>query len=323
MSPFFIIFLICGVLTASSPAFAANSDDGFAYWIQNLEADAVAQGISEHTVYGALNSVFLDDRVIALDQRQPEGTATFDDYNRRILSDEMVQKGRDVLDGNSDILKAISKIYGVSPQIIVALWGIESRYGKNIGKYNVVDSLVTLAYEGRRSAFFRGELMNALRIIDQDHIPSSSLRGSWAGAMGQCQFMPSTYLKYAVDYDGDGRRDIWKSDADVFASIARYIAAEGWSSDLTWGREVQLTQSLDSDEIGLDHGHSLIEWQGLGVRNLDGDPLPTKDLRASLIQPDGADGRSFLVYDNYRALMRWNRSTYFATTVGLLADRLR
>jgi membrane-bound lytic murein transglycosylase B len=166
-------------------------------------------------------------------------------------------------------------------------------------------------------------LINALRILDQEHMPSSELRGSWAGAMGQSQFMPSTYLKYAVDYNGDGKRDIWQNEADVFASIANYIAAEGWHNELTWGREVQITRDLPDNQIGLPNKHSLVEWQKLGVRNINGGALPKKPLQASLIQPDGLNGRGFLVYDNFRALMRWNRSTYFAASVGLLADRIK
>jgi membrane-bound lytic murein transglycosylase B len=186
-----------------------------------------------------------------------------------------------------------------------------------------VGSLATLAYQGRRAAFFRTELINALRILDQEHMRASELRGSWAGALGQCQFMPSTYLRYAVDADGDGHRDIWTNQADALASIANYLAAESWKPELTWGRAVSLRKALPESQTGLGVKHSLAEWQKLGVRNSDGKPLPQKPLQASLVQPDGADGRSFLVYDNFRALMKWNRSTYFATSVGLLADQIK
>jgi membrane-bound lytic murein transglycosylase B len=261
--------------------------------------------------------------VIELDQKQPEKTVTFDHYAHHIVSPDRIEEGRRLLGEYGDVLDQVSERYGVEPQVIVALWGIESSFGQDSGHYSIVDSLVTLAYEGRRAEFFRGELLDALRILDQEHISSSELRGSWAGAMGQCQFMPSTYLKYAVDYDRNGQHDIWGSKRDVFASIANYLAAEGWNTDLTWGREVELEIDVTPDEIGLDHQHSLNEWATMGVHNLDGSHLPVRPLQASLIQPDGSDGRSFLVYDNFRALMRWNRSTYFATAVGLLADRIK
>jgi len=264
-----------------------------------------------------------DDRVVTLDQKQPENTITFDVYSRRIVSEDRIETGRRLLEKHSDALDEISEHYGVQPEIIVALWGMESSFGRNSGDFSVVDSLATLAYEGRRADFFRKELINALRILDQEHVPVASLRGSWAGAMGQCQFMPSTYLRYAVDYDKTGQRDIWENDKDVFASIANYLAAEGWRSDQTWGREVTFEGNIPTQDIGLDHHHSLAEWQGMGLRDTGGDDLPNKPLQASLIQPDGPDGRSFLVYDNFRALMRWNRSTYFATAVGLLADRIK
>ena len=322
-----LTLILCGALClfggATSALALPINGNTFGVWLQNLEQEAIAQGISPETTHAALDSAFLDDRVVALDQKQPEGTVSFASYAEQIVTPEMVREGRAMMDEHEDLLDAISETYGVAPQIIVALWGIESHFGRNSGKYQIVDSLVTLAYEGRRAEFFRNELFNALRILDQEHIPATALRGSWAGAMGQCQFMPSTYLGYAVDYAHHGRRDIWGTTPDVLASIANYLAAEGWNRDLTWGREVELTQPVDARNIGLSQSRSLQEWSDLGVRNLDGDPLPVKALQASLIQPDGADGRSFIVYDNFRALMRWNRSTYFGLTVGLLADQLR
>ena len=298
----------------------ANS---FQTWLQELAAEAVAEGISSGTVQNALAGISLDERVIARDQNQPEQTEKFATYAAHTVNVDRVTEGRAQLHKHARVLKEISLRYGVPPEIIVALWGMESGFGRNIGGFEVVDSLATLAYEGRRAYFFRKQLIDALRILDEEHMPSSALRGSWAGALGQCQFMPSTYLKYAVDYDGSGRRDIWDNEADVFASIANYLAAEGWRSDLSWGRAVKLRKALPETQIGLDNKRSLTEWQKLGVRDAGGKPLPNKPIEASLVQPDGLDGRSFLVYDNFRALMRWNRSTYFAASVGLLADRLK
>jgi membrane-bound lytic murein transglycosylase B len=312
------------VLTAVGSAQAATLPTaGYAAWVQQLEQEAIASGITPETAHAALDSAMPDDRVLALDQKQPETTVTFDHYAHSIVSPVRIQAGRRQMAAHEDELDAIAKRYGVPPQIIVALWGMESSFGHDSGRFSIIDSLLTLAYEGRRAEFFRKELIEALRILDQEHISASALRGSWAGAMGQCQFMPSTYLRYAVDYDRDGHRDIWTNTRDVWASIANYLAAEGWNADLTWGREVELEAGIDAAEIGLEYKHSLAEWAKAGVHSIDGSALPNKSLQASLIQPDGVDGRSFLVYDNYRALMRWNRSTYFATAVGLLADRIK
>jgi membrane-bound lytic murein transglycosylase B len=222
---------------------------------------------------------------------------------------------------HANLLQEVGLHYGVDPAIIVALWGIESNFGRNIGGFDTLDALATLAYEGRRADFFRKELIDALRILDQQHMPADMLRGSWAGAMGQCQFMPSTYLRYAVSYGGRSP-DIWDDTADVFASIANYIVADGWDGSQTWGREVALDKAIPDDQIGLNYKQPLSDWARMGVHDSDGGDLPDQPMEASLIAPDGPDGRHFLVYDNFRALMRWNHSTFFAASVGLLADNL-
>jgi membrane-bound lytic murein transglycosylase B len=211
----------------------------------------------------------------------------------------------------------------VQPRFIVALWGIETSYGSYTGDFSVIAALATLAYEGRRAAFFRQELLQALRIIDQGDITADRMIGSWAGAMGQSQFMPSSYVAHAVDYDGDGRRDIWGSLPDVFASIAKYLAAAGWNDRHTWGREVRLPGDLAGELAGLEVTKPLPEWQGLGIRRAGGEDLPMVALDASLVRTDDGQGPAYLVYRNFRVLMAWNRSTYFALTVGQLADLIR
>ena len=216
----------------------------------------------------------------------------------------------------------ISKRYGVQPRFIVALWGIESSFGEGSGKFPVVAALATLAYDGRRSAFFRRELMNALKIIDQDHFDPKDMLGSWAGAMGQSQFMPSSFLLYAVNYSGDGRRDIWHSRPDVFASIANYLSQSGWHGDESWGRAVRLPAKFDPALIGLNVRKSMREWQRLGVQRSDGGVLPARDTVASVLRPGGEDGPALLVFDNFRVLMKWNSSSYFASAVGFLADSM-
>lgn len=316
-----IVVLLLFIIPA--PALAQQTEpEPYGLWLRQLESDAITVGISPKTVHDALDSVTPDGRVIELDRRQPENTISFAAYSKNILSKNRVNAGKKLLAKNAAALRDIQARYGVPPQIVVALWGIESGYGRNIGNFNVIVDLATLAYEGRRADFFRQELIDALRVMDSDQISASGLRGSWAGAMGQCQFMPSTYLKYAVDNDGDGRRDIWNDKSDTFASIANYLAAEGWRGGMTWGREVRLSRHIPQEEIELQRKRAVAEWRGLGVTTVAGKSLPISDANASLIQPDGAGGRSFLVYDNFGALMRWNRSTYFATTVGLLADRI-
>jgi len=311
-------------ITLAAPALAQSPvNPGFAAWLAQLEQEAITSGISADTVHQALDNAMLDERVIDLDQKQPENTITFDAYVQKIVTPERIRQGESRIEDHQALLRQISERYGVPPEIIVALWGVESNYGRNSGSYNVVDSLMTLAYDGRRPDFFRAELLNALRILDSEHMPAAALRGSWAGAMGQCQFMPSTYLKYAVDYNGDGIHDIWTNQADIFASIANYLASEGWRPELGWGQEVNLTVPAPDAVIGLNYQQDIAGWAQMGVQAVNGAPLPNRLINASLIQPDGPQGRSFLVTDNFRALMRWNKSTYFATSVGLLADTIK
>ena len=246
-----------------------------------------------------------DNRVIRLDHRQPEHTISFATYSKYILSRGTIARGIKLIDQNDESLEKISQHYGVPASVIVALWGVESGYGSSTGHFNMVDAIGTLALEGRRATFFRKELIALLQIIDKEQIPASSLQGSWAGAMGQCQFMPSTYLQYAVDYDHDGRRDIWNNRKDTFASIANYLTAIGWKRGQTWGREVRLKQPVQKSMVGLTTSQNLAAWSKMGIVKLNKSPLPNSPFNASLIQPDGPHGRSFLVYDNFRALMRW------------------
>lgn len=320
----FRILIVILVLSLSGAAGAVPLQNGsFERWLWDVQQDAVASGVSADVAQSALNQVTLDERVVELDQKQPESNLSFAAYSEHVLNPERVRMGRILMRKHAVLLHKMYRRYGVPPHIVVALWGMESNFGHNSGDFSVLDALATLAYEGHRPDFFRSELVSALRVLDQEHVPLSELRGSWAGAMGQCQFMPSTYLRYAVDFDNKGMRDIWANTTDVLASIANYVAALGWRSDLTWGREVRLKKPVPAEKIGLDHQYSLIEWEKMGVRDIRGRALPGLALEASLIQPDGADGRSFLVYDNFRALTRWNRSTYFAASVGLLADKIK
>jgi membrane-bound lytic murein transglycosylase B len=310
-----------GYQTPPTPYPAAPS---ITEWVQQMEAQALADHVSPQVVHDALDGFAPNARVVQLDQKQPEGTVTFAAYRHNTVSSDRIAKGADLMHRYADFLTAIEVRTGVPPQIVVALWGIESNYGQNMGSFETVNSLATLAYEGRRADFFRSELLAALHILDQEHLQSQQLVGSWAGAMGQCQFMPSTYLRYAVDGDGDGQRDIWGNPVDVIYSIANYLQSVGWKRDLGWGRRVNIASSaIDPTEEGMNFSRSINEWAQFGVLGDDGQPLSQAGVQASLLQPDGPTGDAYLAYDNVRALMKWNHSTYFALSVGILADQIK
>ncbi len=310
------------LLLVQTDAAAAGRHQDFNPWLQGLRKEALEQGISTATLEDALKGVRFLPKVIELDRRQPESTLTFSQYLKRVAPERRVRLGRRKLSQHLELLNKIGEHYGVQPRFIVALWGVESDFGRLSGGFPIVSALATLAYDGRRSGFFRGELLKALRILDDGHISINRMKGSWAGAMGQVQFMPSSFLHYAVDHDGDGRRDIWHTQADAFASAANYLARSGWKADQTWGREVRLPENLDPRLIGRKTKKGLREWRDLGVRKANGKDLPERNLPASIIQPGGREGPAYAVYDNFRTLLKWNRSDYFATAVGLLADRI-
>lgn len=303
----------------------AAEDPAFAAWVKDLEADARAAGISEKTIDEALGDLALVPDVVELDRKQPETRKTFEQYRGRVLSENRVNKGRKLLKEHRDLLNKIAAEYNVQPRFIISLWGIETSYGSFLGGHHVIKALATLAYDGRRADLFRRELISALKIIDRGDIKLEDMKGSWAGAMGQCQFMPSSFLRYAVDYDGDGRRDIWNTLPDVFASIANYLSKSGWNDQYTWGRPVKLAAAGKPKvpDVGLKVVKPLPEWQSLGVRRENGRSLPAVALNASLLRTDDGKGPSYLVYDNFRVLMVWNRSTYFALTVSELSDLIR
>ena len=300
---------------------AQEVTEDFSAWLELLREDARSAGISEKTLDAALaDLVAPEPRVIELDQKQPEKTESVEDYVAARVSPERIAEGRLMLQRYPTWLGRVERTYKVQRRFIVALWGIESSYGRHTGKHPVIPALVTLAYDPRRGDYFRKELLAALKILDEGHVSLSRMKGSWAGAMGPFQFMPSSYRHYAVDADGDGRINIWGSVPDALASAANYLAKAGWKNDQTWGRAVKLTQKLDSSLTGLETRLPLSRWQALGVRRSNGRALPRRDLQASLIIPDGPTGPAYLVYNNFRALRRWNRSNSFAVAVGTLAE---
>lgn len=302
-----------------SPALAEPSES-FEEWKKAFRVQATSKGISTSWFDSALKGVSPVQRAIELDGKQPEHKITFATYKKRVINQRRIDEGRRLYKKHYALLKEIEKQYGVAPQYVVALWGIETNFGGNTGGFKVLDVLATLAWDGRRRSFFEKELVNALKISEQGHITLAKMKGSWAGAMGQCQFMPSSFLSYAVDYNQDGKRDIWTTLPDVFASTSNYLKRNGWKAGERWGRKVLVSQPVAKSLVGPKVTKPLSFWTGLGVTTLSGNALPGGDMKASLVQPDGANGSSYIVYNNYQTIMDWNRSTYFATSVGLLAD---
>ena len=294
----------------------------FTDYVEKLKIEAKANGIDAAVVDNAFAKVEFLQRSVKADKAQPEFKLTLDTYIPRAVPDWKVEQARAAYKKHYTLLHKIAQEYGVQPRFIVALWGIETNFGKLTGRHNVISALTTMAYEGRREALFKKQLFAALTILEQGHIQADKFIGSWAGAMGQVQFMPTSYLNYAVDYDGDGKKDIWNSYADVFASAANYLKTEGWDDQHTWGRQVLLPADFDHQLAGLKHKKTLQQWQELGVRRFDGSDLPKVDLKASIVIPDDKSGRIYLAYNNYQVLMHWNRSYYFATAVSYLSERI-
>ena len=302
---------------------ARANDMPFEEWLRGFREEAAQKGIKRASLDQSLAGVAPIARVLELDRAQPEVRLTFEQYFARVVNKVRIDTGRSRVAENRDLLSRVIARYPVQPRFIVALWAVETDFGRITGGFNIFAALATLAYDGRRSQFFRDELLNAIRIVDRGLARASDMRGSWAGAMGQSQFMPSSFLAYAVDFDGDGRADIWGSRADVFASIANYLVRVGWRGDEGWGHETRIPGGFDRTLI--DHNKvtkPLAEWAELGVRPLSASAVVPAALAASVVQPDGEGGRAFLVYNNFRVIMRWNRSVNFATSVGLLADSI-
>lgn len=325
---FLKFFLITALLNiVYFPSLQANEEGTFLDWVKNISLIAKKEGISENTIELSFQNISQNKRVIELDQDQPEFTLSLEKYLNNATPLSRVNKGKKLYSQNKKILKEIADKYGVQSRFILALWGIETSYGNYTGSFNVVRSLMTLSHNLRRRDFFTEELINALTIIDQGHIEPSQMMGSWAGAMGQNQFMPSSFLSYATDFDMDGKKDIWSTLPDVFASSSNYLSSSGWNNEETWGREVIVVNKIDENFITtsakeVNINKSLKEWSSLGVVSLNGNSLPDKDLHAYLVYPEGENGRKYIVYENFKTLMKWNRSLFFGIAVGTLSDMI-
>jgi membrane-bound lytic murein transglycosylase B len=304
----------------------------FEEWLAAVRAEALTRGIGEATLDRALTGLEPVPTVIERDRSQAEIVQTLDQYLARRISKKVVQTAQSMRQAHGTLLAQISEKYGVPPGILISIWGLESNFGRFSGVRPTIATLATLAYDPRRSAMFREELFDALKILDSGDVEPAAMRGSWAGALGQPQFMPSSFLLYAQDFDGDGKRDIWKSTSDVFASIANYLSAHGWNKEQTWGREVSVGQSvLDSlpEAAALQTDGCLARrqmtvplplaaWKKLGVKAVAGGALPAADIEASLVS---GVKRYFLVYPNYQALLSYNCVNAYGLSVGLLGDR--
>lgn len=311
---------------AATPAPAGASDlartiAGFHAWLNTFAQEALAAGISQQTVDATLSHAQWLPRVVELDRAQPEFTRTPWAYLDSAVSPQRVAQGREQRRLYAAALDAAAQRYGVPASIITAIWGMESNYGSNFGNFSTVDALATLAYDGRRRDWARGELLAALRIVNQGEMAADALIGSWAGAMGNTQFLPSVYLAYAVDADGDGRRDIWGSVPDVAASTANFLAHSGWVSGQPWGVEVRLPAGFDYARAELDVRQPSGAWSDEGVRGINEVELPQL-ADASILTPAGARGPALLVGPNFRALLRYNNSVNYALAVGLLARQI-
>lgn len=301
----------------------SNQKSPFDVWKETLKPDMLAQGADQLLVEQIIASLEFIPRVIELDRHQPEGRMSHEEYLTKVIPPWKVKKAREQFKLNQKMLIQAEKSTGVPAHYIVSLWGKETNFGTITGNYSVPSSLATLSFEGRRASFFRKELMAAVKILAEGHIELENMKGSWAGAMGNCQFMPSSFLQFAVDANSDGKKNIWSDKQDIFASMGNYLASYGWDKNKSWGRQVQLTNNFADYKIGKKHAQPLSKWQALGVHRMDGRDLPTVELNGYLIAPGGEKGRIYLVYPNFDIIMKWNRSHYFATGVGYLADRIR
>jgi membrane-bound lytic murein transglycosylase B len=332
--------LLAPLLRAQQPAAPAAPiapvaplPPSFDEWLAALRAEAASRGIREDILERAFAGVQPVTQILERDRSQAEFTLDLGAYIKRRLTRDTVQTAQKMYSRHRELLRRVGEKYGVNPRIVVAVWGLESNFGRFAGVRPTIPALITLAYDPRRGAMFRNELFTALEIVNRGDIDLDRLKGSWAGALGQPQFMPTSYLEYAQDFDGDGRRDIWASEPDVFASVAYFLQRHGWAIAQPWGREVRMPAAVRVKALAIPRRDSgcraarsmtdprpLSAWRTLGLRTLAGGPLPSAATPASLLQ---SGTRSFLLYSNYDALLGYNCAHTYALTVALLADRLR
>ena len=317
--PYSWIILLIGIMMIG--AVNASNPANWQTWISKIREEAIAKGITQEVFDDAFATIHEPSRQVkGLLHSQPEHRLTFTRYLNTRADNYRIVMGRKNYLKNKKILDDIGQDFGVDPCFIVAFWGMESSYGTYMGDFPVIKSLATLAYDSNRKDFFRKELFLALQILQGGHVSLTNFKGEWAGASGQPQFLPSSWMEYAIDYDADGRKDIWFSKADVFASIANYMKKNGWHSGEPWAIYVKLPHNFDYNLEGKSINKPVSEWNSKGVRQLDGSKLPYPELHASIIQPNG--GPTFLAFPNYQMILRYNNSIYYAGAIGYMADKI-
>ena len=300
----------------------AMADEAFSICTSQLANKALEQGVSQETVDTIFPSLVYQARVIELDRSQPEFVQTFPGYFSKRVTDWRTNKGKEMYEKHKDLLHKLSDKYGVPPHYLLAFWGLETNFGNYKGKMPVLDSLATLACDPRRSKYFTQELLVAVKLFERESLTREEMVGSWAGAMGHTQFMPSAYTHYAVDGDNDGQINLWNSEEDALTSAANFLASLGWQRGFRWGREVQLPEGFDYQLSGYKNRRTLSQWSELGVKQADASPLGDDDTKAYVVVPAGHAGPAFVGYQNFRVIMRWNNSEFYAIAVGVLADRI-
>ena len=317
--PLPLILTLLSVLVLSSPA---KADANFRSFLESLWPEAKRAGISRTTFKTAMGGLTPDPAIGKAQASQPEFVTPVWSYIDRAVSPTRLEAGKKAKQDHNTLLPKIEQRYGVEKQILLAIWGLESSYGKNKGQKDVVRSLATMAYRGRRKTYGRKQLIAALKILQRGDIPLRQFKGSWAGAMGHTQFIPATYNHYAVDFTGDGHRDVWNSVADALASTANYLKKSGWQTGKTWGYEVEVPQGFNYANSGWGRKKPLYIWEKLGIKRVNGRRFPRPADTAELILPAGAHGPAFLILKNFRVLMRYNKSVSYVLAVGHLGDRL-
>ena len=313
------IILAATTALASAPALAQTD---FQACLQNIRSDALQQGVPASVIDGGFRNLTPDQKVVDLDSRQPEFTLTYGKYVGSSVTPDRVAKGQQKMAQYRSLLDALEREYGVPPQYLISFWGMETNYGTFMGDFQALRSVATLACMTKRVAFFSGETIAALKILANNHMTSQQMKGSWAGAMGNMQFMPSTFVKWAVDRDGNGKIDIWSSMPDAFASAANFLRGIGFKPGLPAADEVVLPANFPLEQADMSVEKPVRAWAALGVKRAGGGPLPASDEPASIILPAGWRGPAFILYPNFKAVMNWNRSTLYALAVTLLAQQI-
>jgi len=314
------LLFICSLFPAL--AHAEIADKNFAQCKVNLAKRAKNAGFSSYITQTVIDGISPIEQVISYDQKQPEFTQTFEQYIKARVTSYHVRVGKQKLKQHKKLFDGLEKKYGVPRQYLVSFWGLETVYGKHKGKMSILNSLATLACDQRRSEFFTLELLDLFTLIETKQVTTKQLQGSWAGAMGHMQFMPSSFLKHAVDGDNDGKIDLWQSEVDALTSAAHYLNKIGWQTKERWGREVKLPENFAFNNVDFDQYYPLSEFKQLGVKKTNNQPLSNYDIQAELYLPSGHRGPAFLLYPNFDVIMKWNLSKSYALSVGILANKL-